>query len=145
MSPCLYSFAVCFSRRYEECPCGFSGILYHSITLCLVGIEKHNIRGVIDAGFMYHTSVTPVSPFDIETGSRYCFKNERKHTDTYLREDYFVNIRCFIAESKLQKSGKQAEMFKNTPIFRLSTPGSCRSVHPDVRNGYTRMYRIISR
>ena len=122
----------------------FCGILYHSITLCLTSIDKHNIQGVIDARFMYHTSVTPVSPFDIETGSRYCLKSEKKHTDMHLREDYFVNIRCFFAESKQEKSGKQAEMFKNTPIFRLSTPGSCRSVHPDVRNGYTRMYRIIS-
>jgi len=123
----------------------FSGILYHSITLYLTSVDKQNIQGVIDAGFMYHTSVTPVSPFDIETGSRYCLKSEKKHTDMHLREDYFVNIRCFFAESKQEKSGKQAEMFKNTPIFRLSTPGSCRSVHPDVRNGYTRMYRIISR
>ena len=71
----------------------FSGILYHSITLYLTSVDKQNIQGVIDAGFMYHTSVTPVSPFDIET-------------DTYLREDYFVNIRCFIAESKQEKRGK---------------------------------------
>ena len=47
-------------------------------------------------------------------------------------------------ENKEEKSGKQAEMFRNTPIFRLSTPGCCRSLHPDVRDGYTRMHRVFS-
>ena len=47
-------------------------------------------------------------------------------------------------ENKEEKSGKQAEMFRNTPIFRLSTPGCSHSLHPDVRDGYTRMHRVFS-
>ena len=41
--------------------CGFCGILYHSITLCFINLDKHSVQGVIDAGFMYHTCVTHLS------------------------------------------------------------------------------------
>ncbi|EDN87056.1 hypothetical protein PARMER_01386 [Parabacteroides merdae ATCC 43184] len=61
-----------------------------------------------------------------------------------MQEGYFVNIRYFLIENKQEKSGKQAEMFRNTPIFRLSTPGCSHSLHPDVRDGYTRMHRVFS-
>ena len=109
--------------------------------LCFVSIDKHDVQGVIHAGFMYHSCVTLVS---IETENRYCSESSGKRIYMYLWASYFVDIRSFFAENKEEKSGKQAEMFRNTPIFRLSTPGCCHSLHPDVRDGYTRMHRVFS-
>ena len=57
----------------------------------------------------------------------------------HLCRSHFTVLRHFFTKDKQKKSGKQAEMVGNTPIFRLSTPGCYRSPHPDVRNGYTRM------
>ena len=45
----------------------FCGILCHSITHCLVSIDKQVVHGVIHAGFLYHSCVTPLSlPIDAE-------------------------------------------------------------------------------
>ncbi|MBP9980863.1 MAG: hypothetical protein KBF16_07890, partial [Parabacteroides sp.] len=59
----------------------FCGILYHSITLCFVSIDKHDVQGVIHAGFMYHSCVTLVS---IETENRYCSESSGKRIYMYL-------------------------------------------------------------
>ena len=71
-------------------------------------------------------------------------QNERKRTDMHLCRSHFTILRHFFTKDKQKKSGKQAEMVGNTPIFRLSTPGCCHSLHPDVRDGYTRMHRVFS-
>ena len=71
---------------------------------------------------------------------------EKKEGEQYLVSIPFKNAESFSEgfENKQEKSGKQAEMFRNTPIFRLSTPGCSHSLHPDVRDGYTRMHRVFS-
>ena len=55
-----------------------------------------------------------------------------------------MELCLLIKQNKQEKSEKQAEMYRNTPIFRLHTPGCCRPRHPDVHGSDTRMFGKIT-